>query len=378
MAKKAAAKVAEAPAQKLNVVTGAKGYLGHTLVEELLNRGEKVRISLHSECHDFDNLDCEIIYGSVTDQAHLEEICEGADVVYHVAGVVDITGTKDKLVMDVNYEGTKKMVAACKKTGVKTLVYVSSVDCVPAKVGDTSVIREPKVFDADLIEGAYGKSKALATQYVNDSNCPELKTVSVHPSCCIGPNDIYGTNSVCTMITLCNYGLFPVSLNFGGYNFVDVRDVSRGMVDAAVNGKGGESYFLVGDMLTVDEFIATLSKINGKKAPKIKLGKDLLLKLCPLIEKMFDLLKLPQVLTPFSIGKICENCNFSYEKAAQDFGYQPMTAEDSLRDTSNWLKENGSNPLPFDIEQAKKIATSIAAAAAATTVSVKLSKLLKK
>ena len=377
---KAAAPVEEAAEakQELCVVTGAKGYVGHTLVEELLAQGKKVRISLHSECHDFDNLDCEIIYGSVTEKDHLLEITKDADVVYHVAGVVDITGTKDKLVWAVNYDGTVKMVEACKENGVKTLVYVSSVDCVPAKVGDTTLIVEPDSFNPDLVEGAYGKSKAAATQFVNDSNCAELKTVSVHPSCVIGPKDVHGTASVCTMINLYNMGLFPVTLNFGGYNFVDVRDVAKGMIGAAANGKGGESYFLCGEMLTVNEFIATLAKINNKKAPKIALGKDLLLKMCPLIEKIFDAVKLPPVLTPFSIGKICENCNFSYEKAATDFGYAPMTAEDSLRDTSNWIKEYGKNPLPFDIEEAKKYAKIVASVAASLVATAGVRKIIKK
>jgi nucleoside-diphosphate-sugar epimerase len=51
-------------------------------------------------------------------------------------------------------------------------------------------------------------------------------------------------------------------------------------------------------------------------------------------------MKWPPVLTPFSINKICENCNFSYEKAATELGYKPLSAEESLRDTVNWLKEH--------------------------------------
>ena len=66
----------------------------------------------------------------------LEEAFEGADTVYHVAGVVDISGTKDKQVWDVNVGGTKNVVQACKKMGVKTLIYVSSVDAVPMGDGD--------------------------------------------------------------------------------------------------------------------------------------------------------------------------------------------------------------------------------------------------
>ncbi len=325
--------------KKLTVVTGANGYLGYALVSELAKKDERIRLSLLFDCNELDEFGCEKMIGDVRDPKHLEEAFEGADTVYHVAGIVDITGERDKLVWDVNFGGTKNVVAACKKCGVKTLVYVSSVDCIPVGT-DNSVIRELSEFDPKPIEGAYGKSKASATQYVIDSADENLKTCVVHPSCCIGPNDIYGTNSVCTMIGLYLKGLFPVSLNFGGYNFVDVRDVAKGMIAAAEKGKGGECYFLCGDRLTVDEFIKTLAKINGKKAPKIKLGKKTLLTLCPLIEKVFKAAKLPPVLTPFSINKLCENCNFSYEKAAKELGYSPMSAEDSLRDTVNWLKAN--------------------------------------
>lgn len=325
---------------KISVVTGAKGYVGHTLVDELAKRGEHIRLSLHSDCNDFDAYEnCEKIFGDVCKLDHLKEVFAGAETVYHIAGIVDITGERDKLVWAVNYEGTKNVVEACKACGVKNLVFVSSVDCIPVS-DDMPVITEPSTFSPDNIEGAYGKSKAAATQFVVDSNCDELKCVAVLPSCVIGPNDIHGNSSPCEMIKLYLKGLFPVSLNFGGYNFVDVRDVAKGMIAAAEKGRGGEVYFLCGEVLTVDQFIATLADINGKKAPKIKLGKKTLLKLCPLIGAFFKAMKWPPVLTEFSIGKICENCRFSYEKAKTELGYEPMTARKSLEDTVNFIKSN--------------------------------------
>ncbi|MBR3438868.1 MAG: hypothetical protein IKH13_05130, partial [Clostridia bacterium] len=81
----------------------------------------------------------------------------------------------------------------------------------------------------------------------------------------------------------------------------------------------------------------------GKEPPKIALTKGFLLKMCPVIEVLFKAAKLPPVLTPFSINKLCENCNFSYEKAVKELDYSPMSAEDSLRDTINWMKENRGN-----------------------------------
>ena len=149
------------------------------------------------------------------------------------------------------------------------------------------------------------------------------------------------------MIRLYIKGLFPVTLDFGAYNFVDVRDVAKGMIGAAEKGRGGQNYLLCGDKLTVREFIATLAKICGRKPPKVALSKKTIIRLLPVIVKVFDMFKLPPVLNEMSIEILCQNCNFTYEKAAKEFGYKPMSAEDSLRDTIEWIKK-------FDKEKANK------------------------
>lgn len=323
----------------LSVVTGANGYLGYSLVKELTSRGENVRLLMRKERPELAVFGGEIMLGDINDYDYLLRAFEGAQTVYHVAGMIDITGTKDDLVWKVNYDGTVNVVEACKKCGVKNLVFVSSVDCIPVN-DDMHPIRETSRFDTACLSDAYGKSKAAASQYVINSNTASLKTVVVQPSCVIGPDDIYHNNSVCTLVSLYEKGIFMVSLDFGAYNFVDVRDVAAGMISAAEKGRGGESYFLSGETLTVDEFIATLAEINGKNPPKVKMSKTTLLHLCPEISLFFKTMHWPPVLTPFSINKICENCDFSYEKAANELGYSPRSAKESLRDTVNWLKEN--------------------------------------
>ncbi len=325
--------------ESLSVVTGARGYVGYALVSELAGRPGKIRVLLRHDSKELDRFGCEKVMGDICDYSSLEKAFEGADTVYHVAGLVDIEGTRDRLVWSVNYGGTKNVIAACKKCGVKNLVYVSSVDCIPPSRGNAP-IKEYSTLNPNRLPDAYGKSKAAATQYCIEQSDESLKICVVQPSCCIGPDDIYGTNSVCSMIQLYLSGLFPCTLNFGGYNFVDVRDVAKGMIAAAEKGRGGECYFLCGDRMSVRDFIATLAKIEGKEPPKIALHKGFLLKMCPVIDKLFRAAKLPPVITEFSINKLCENCNFSYEKAAAELDYKPMTTEQSLRDTVAWLKQN--------------------------------------
>lgn len=323
----------------INVITGGKGYVGYALVKELASRGEKMRLLLRSDSPVFDNIDCEKIMGDVCDINILEKAFEGAETVYHVAGVVDISGTKDKQVWNVNVEGTKNVVAACKKAGVKTLIYVSSVDAIHVD-DEMDVIREVSRFDPNILEGTYAKSKATATQYVIDSADENLKICAVHPSACIGPYDNNRTSSMVTVINLFSKGFFSLTFDFGGYNFVDVRDVAKGMAAAAEKGRNGECYFLCGKAYTLDEFMGSLARVCGKKHPKVVIKKKYVDTIIPVFERIFKAANLPPVVNEYAIRKICENCNFSYEKAQNELGYSPISLEDSLRDTIAWLKEN--------------------------------------
>lgn len=320
----------------INVVTGGKGHVGFALVKELADRGEKIRLLLRSDSKVFDEIDCEKVMGDVCDSESLEKAFEGAETVYHVAGVVDISGEKDKQVWEVNVEGTKKVVAACKKCGVKTLVFVSSIDAVPVGESNEKIV-EISHFDPDLLEGTYAKSKAVSTQFVLDSADENLRVCVVHPSTCIGPYDNNGTSSMCSVIKLFAKGLFPMTFDFGSCNFVDVRDCAKGMVAAAEKGRNGECYFLCGDVISLDDFIGVLAQACGRKKPKIVIKRKFVNDIIPLCEKLFDLMKLPPMINEYSIRKICENFNFSNEKAARELGFEPRPLVDSLRETAEWF-----------------------------------------
>lgn len=323
---------------EINVVTGGKGHVGFALVKELADRGESIRLLLRSDSKVFDNIECEKIMGDVCDSESLEKAFEGAETVYHVAGVVDISGEKDKQVWEVNVEGTKKVVAACKKCGVKNLVYVSSVDAVPVGNGNEEIV-EISHFDPDLLEGTYAKSKAVATQFVLDSADDSLKICVVHPSTCIGPYDNNGTSSMCSVIKLFAKGLFPMTFDFGSCNFVDVRDCAKGMVAAAEKGRNGECYFLCGNVISLDDFIGVLAEACEKKHPKIVIKQKFVNDIIPFCEKVFEIAKLPPMINEYSIRKISENFNFSNAKAMAELGFEPRPLVESLRDTVKWLKK---------------------------------------
>ena len=323
--------------EKISVITGASGHVGYALIKELEARNEKFRILIRSKNKIFDGIPCEKVFGDVTDTESLGKAFEGADTVYHLAGVIDIgTGNSDRT-REINVQGTINVVEACKKRGVRRLVYVSSVDTLKALPGD-EIMTEESCGHSDDLEGIYAQTKAEATRYVLENSGDKLESVVVLPGACIGPYD-FKVSSAGSMVRLIMHWGIPASLNFGAYNFVDVRDVAKGMIGAAHKGKAGECYLLTGDVISAHELIHIVAEHSGKRTPRAKLPSWFVKPLAPLAEVAYKITGATPVFTRTSLEIISRNCNFSYQKATRDFGYQPMSAKQSLGDMIDWIKK---------------------------------------
>lgn len=321
--------------EKISVITGASGHIGYALVKELEAQGDRFRILIRSESKIFDGISCEKAFGDVTDEASLEKAFAGADVVYHLAGIIDVSSGNKDLIWNVNVQGTKNVVEACKKCGVRRLVFASSVDAVKPKRGN-EMMTEMTNFNPDEIKGMYGKTKAEATRYVLNSADENFEVVVIFPSACIGPYD-FKVSSVGIMVRMIMRGRMPVSLNFGGYNFVDIRDVAKGMRSAAYKGRAGECYLLTGEVFTSDGIIRLIAETSGRKAPKIKLPFWLTSIFAPLAEVFYKISGASPVFTRISIEVINYNCNFCFAKAQKELGYNPMSIKQSVSDMIGWI-----------------------------------------
>lgn len=137
--------------KELYLVTGATGHLGNTVAHRLARAGRQVRaLVLPGEEH-APQLPggVEAVAGDVRSPASLEALfagAEGRDVtVIHCAGIVSIASRFDQNVYDVNVTGTKNVVDACVRRGVKKLVHVSSVHALPEKPGGAPGVGDGRV-----------------------------------------------------------------------------------------------------------------------------------------------------------------------------------------------------------------------------------------
>ncbi len=150
------------------LITGGAGYLGSVVVHELARRGYQPITVLALPNENISNLldlKIEIVRGDILDYEFLEQLIEKDDVVFHMAGIINISSKSDDLIRKVNVEGCRNIVDVCIKKQVKRLIYTSSVHTIlPAEKNEN--MSEPEAFYPDKLVGEYAQTKAIATDYL--------------------------------------------------------------------------------------------------------------------------------------------------------------------------------------------------------------------
>jgi dihydroflavonol-4-reductase len=323
----------------MEVVTGATGYIGNILTRELLDKGKKVRVLVRptSDTSSLKGLEIEKVIGDILDKDSLIRAFKGADTIYHLAAIISIMPGDRALIRRVNLEGTRNVIDACLKCGVRRLVYTSSIHALKEPPHGT-VIDEDMSFDVNSSRGEYDRSKACASQEVIESAKAGLDPVVVCPTGVVGPFDYRKSLITGTFIDFAQ-GKMKMTTN-GAYDFVDARDVARGLILAAENGKTGQYYILSGERVTMDKMMSMLSEISGVRSPKYK-APTWLVKTAGIFTPIYYKLanKTPRF-TYYSVKTLLSNSYISHEKASNELGYKPMTIRKSIEDTLRWLKEN--------------------------------------
>ena len=254
----------------MDIVTGATGLLGNVLVRELISRGRDVKVFVRktSDTVCFNGCEVEKLYGDVLDLDSLVRAFKDAENIYHLASEISIMPGPNKNLREVNLTGTKNVIKACFQSGIKRLIYTSSIHAFK-EVENVSTIDESIPFDPSNPMGEYNRTKAMASLAVKEAVREGLDAVIVCPTAVIGPYDFRISNMGSLFIEYCNKR--QKIIIDGAYDFVDVRDVAVGHILAAEKGKTGETYILSGQRLTIPELMSMLEDLTGIPAPKHKL-----------------------------------------------------------------------------------------------------------
>jgi dihydroflavonol-4-reductase len=319
------------------LVTGATGHVGNVLIEKLLSGGKKIRALIYpgEDTTSLNDFNIERIEGDILNPGDIRRALDGVRYVYHLASLISIGGVSDDLVRDVNIRGTRNVALACRESGVKRLVYASSIHALE-RPEEGRIIDEALSFDPNNPAGVYDRSKAEASLEVERLTGTGLDAVIVCPTGIIGPGD-FRRSEMGRMFCLWMKKK-PHWMIDGHFDFVDVRDVADGLISACMKGESGETYILSGTRIRLTDLRALVQKEAELHSAQMMVPGKLALFGSKLIYPLQKFFRTTNGFTPYSIETVMGNSHISSAKAKNRFDYSPRPIELSVRDTVAWWR----------------------------------------
>jgi nucleoside-diphosphate-sugar epimerase len=239
------------------LVTGASGFLGGVVCDELLQRDHEVHALVRREGSQPPGTAA--LAGDLTDAGSLRSAVESVapECVVHLAA--EIASQRDPAKVErVNVDGTRSLIAACEAAGVRRIVFSSTVVTGDAK---GAVLDE----ETELpVETAYGRSKQEGERLLREST---LEEVIIRPSHVYGPGGWFVEEFVDRIRQPGRFAVIGAGENW--WDVVRVEDVARACVDAAERAPAGALYHVVDDQpITFYDFVALAATALGKGPPR--------------------------------------------------------------------------------------------------------------
>ncbi len=325
------------------VVTGATGHIGANLVRALIEKGRPTRCLVHVSPGALKGLDAEIVQSDICDIESLCHAFRGADVVYHLAACISLS-MKDWTRLDsVNVQGTRNVIQACLRTGVRRLVHFSSIHAL-VQEPFTAPVDESRPLTVSKRYPPYDRSKAAAENEVRGAIENGLDAVIINPTAVIGPYDYQPSYFGEALLAMARNRL--PALVTGGFDWVDVRDVVAGAMRAEEKAPAGARYLLSGHWVAMCDIAGMVADITG--VPKRKLVCPLWLAHlgAPVVQGVSHFNGKRPLYTSVSLRALKSNRRISHEKASRELGYEPRPFRETLIDTLRWFEENGQLTRP--------------------------------
>jgi dihydroflavonol-4-reductase len=323
------------------LITGATGFLGKHVVEQLRASGETRPLRLLCRGSSaFDNdPSLTVIHGDVTDPAGVDRAMEGAGEVYHLAGIVSRDPAMAMELHRVHVAGTRNVCEAALTHGVDRVLLASSS-------GTIAVSKEPVIHDEtsgfklDIVwKWAYYLSKVYAEKAaLSLVERKKLPLVIVNPALLLGPGDDRGSSTGDLALLL--EGQIP-SMPLGGMSFVDARDAAAGVIAAMRKGRDGERYLLGGPNWTFREIIHHVAGISGARPPLLELPLKLSQAAAPVMRRLMPLVGRKFKLDDETIEMSSMFWYCDSSKAARELRFTTRDPLTTLRETVEDLQRRG-------------------------------------
>jgi dihydroflavonol-4-reductase len=322
------------------LVTGATGFVGAAIARALLAAHWQVRVLARkgSERRNLQGLDVEVQEGDLTDPDSLQSAARGCTGLFHAAADYRLGAPDPSQLYRANVEGTRNILAAASRAGVRRIVYTSSVATIGIPADGTPGDEATPNSLQNMI-GHYKRSKYLAEEVVIEAARAGTSVVIVSPSTPVGPGDVKPTPTGQLVLDTAA-GRMPAYVDTG-LNIVHVDDVAAGHLLAYERGNVGERYILGGQDMSLREILALISAQVGRKPPRVRLPYGVVLPIAYLAEAYAKLSGRSGRITLEGVRMSRKRMFFSSAKAVRELGYSYRPPAEAFKDAIRWYRENG-------------------------------------
>src|SRR6266849_2371976 len=325
----------------LAFVTGATGFVGSHVARVLVEQGADLRLLVRStsDLRNIEDLKAERMTGDLRDPAALKKAVSGCDAVFHVAADYRLWVRDPDEMYRSNVEGTRAILEAARDSGVRRVVYTSSVATMGFNSNGHPADESSPVSLANMI-GHYKRSKFMAEEVAIEAGRSGMDVVVVNPTTPVGERDIKPTPTGRIVVDFLKRK-FPAYVETG-LNLVDATECARGHVQALEKGRSGERYILGGENLTLKQILDRLAVITGLKSPTVKLPYVFAFATGVVDEMVTGRLMGREPRATIDAVRMGRKMMFvSSAKAERELGWCLVPVDGALRRSVDWFRGNG-------------------------------------
>jgi dihydroflavonol-4-reductase len=322
-------------------ITGATGFVGAHVARALAAAGAELRLLVRptSRLENIAELRGETVTGDLRQPESLKKAMHGCEVVFHVAADYRLWVRDPQEMYKANVEGTRAIIEAAQASGVRRVIYTSSVATMGFTKDGHVATEESPVSIADMV-GHYKRSKFMAEEIALEAGRRGANVVVVNPTTPIGEYDIKPTPTGRIVVDFLKRK-FPAYVDTG-LNLADVKEVARGHLLAMEKARPGERYILGGENLTLKQILDKLAAMTGLPSPKTKVPHAVAMGFAVFDQLFTGVLMGKEPRATIDAVKMGRKKMFaSSDKAERELGYRALPVEEALRRAIDWFQAHG-------------------------------------
>lgn len=326
--------------ERIAFVTGATGFLGQNICEQLAATGQWRIVGLHrseSNTGFLKHLGIELAEGDILDPASLRRaLPTNTDAVFHTAAMTSMWRKQAVEQEQINVTGTQNVMEAALFQGAGRFIHTSTWNVFDRASGSFTE-ETPKTGKQSWIN--YDRTKHLAEDVIQSAISDHgLDAVITNPSHILGRHDRQNWSRLIAMAAL---GKLP-GVPSGSGDFAHGEAVAKAHITAVDRGRKAENYILAGPHASFLELVQRVAQMaNQPKVPQ-KPVPPMLLRLMGSIEPRIASFtgRQPDV-TPEAVALVTADMTAPTTKAEDELDYAPPPLQVALEDCYKWLMRSG-------------------------------------